>query len=236
MEEASIASLTLRVNRLERECRRWRWLGASAALCTALLLCIGGARSQDPAPPAPPNGVTALDKERRARAVLDVLGDGTPYLAFYDAKGLCRLRLYLSQDGSPVLGCFDKHGGERLTLGLSRESPVLTMFDQGGQERVSISAATGGPDGLSVKDREERSRLILEVGADNSASVRLNGEDGKPRFAIANGTGGRVGLNAWDVGGKYRVGLGITPNGESDLTLIGADGRPLLRVPPQAAD
>ena len=71
-------------------------MSTSAVLGAVLVLFIGGAQIQDLAPPTPPNGVIVLDKQKRARAILDVLPDGTPYLAFYDAKGLSRLRLSLA--------------------------------------------------------------------------------------------------------------------------------------------
>ena len=44
MEENPIASLTLRMQRLERECRRLRWLGISVVLSAILVFFIGGAR------------------------------------------------------------------------------------------------------------------------------------------------------------------------------------------------
>jgi hypothetical protein len=144
MEGNPIASPTLRMQRLERECRRLRWLGISGVLSAMLVVVIGGAQIQDLAPPSPSSGVTVLDKAKNARAALDVGPDGPPYLALYDAKGISRLMLYLSPDGTPISGGFDKDGGARVSLGLSKESPILSLFDQGGKERVSIASVRGG--------------------------------------------------------------------------------------------
>lgn len=108
MGSVSIDAITGRLDRLERQIRRWRALGLLAVAGALVLLLMGLA----------PSGPPILAAQRFV--VVD--GSGTPRASFG-----------LAADGSPVMGFNDETGMTRVTIGMVRGRPAVRLTSSDGK-------------------------------------------------------------------------------------------------------
>lgn len=125
-----------RLERLEREVRRWRTGGI---LLLAAGMVVGACAMADP--PARELRVETLriaQPNGRDRIVLTAT-PGIPDMTFLDPEGHTRLTLDIADDSRPVLAIseFGQAKG-KLTLGIENGSPVLQLYDREGTRRVTI--------------------------------------------------------------------------------------------------
>jgi hypothetical protein len=145
-----------RLERMERELRRWRWGGA--IVLTLGLVAVAAAMAEPPA------------KELRVQTLRIVESDGTdrivltaekkiPDMTFLDPDGKSRLTLDIAEDHKPVLQ-FAEGGKEkgRMTMGIDEGGPMLQFYDRQGKKRLVFGVPKAGGPALRILDETERTQ------------------------------------------------------------------------------
>ena len=136
--------LTQRLDRLERENRRLKLLGALALLGLAALTLMGQT--------APTPVANTLEAERF------VLRDGA---------GNVRASLGLRPDGTAALALADDTQRERLVLSVTAPGLAgLDLSDRAGQLRAGLNVRADGTAQLSLLDQADRPRVELKSHGD----------------------------------------------------------------------
>lgn len=150
--------MRVRLDRMEREIRHWRW-SALVALPVLVVLVAGGMAG----PPAKELSVGTLrivDQAGKDRIVLTA-ATGIPDMTFLDPSGKSRLTLDIADDQRPVL-LFSESGQEsgRLTIGLEEEGvPMLQLYDGSGKKRLTFGVPKEGGPVLRVLDKDGRLKV-----------------------------------------------------------------------------
>lgn len=145
-----------RLDRLERQLRRWR--RGALALAGVTALAVAGAMAQPPAKELTVKKLRVVDDAGKDRIVLSadpVEAD----LTFFDPSGKSRLTIDVAKDRRPVLQFSDDANKEssRMTLGLEDEGhPALTLYDGSGRRRVTFGIGKQGGPVLRVLDENGR--------------------------------------------------------------------------------
>jgi len=123
-----------RLERLERENKWMRRIGAVAVAVAAAVFLVGQGKDKE-LPDLEVRSLTVKDEDGRTRAMLATLSDGLPYLSLSDKDGRPRAVLTTLLNGSPVLSLCDKDGKRRALLALRSVdgSPRLHLFDAKGK-------------------------------------------------------------------------------------------------------
>jgi hypothetical protein len=125
-----------RLDRMDREIRRWR-LGGIATLVLATVL-VAVAMADPPPKELRVETLRIVDQSGRERIVLTAV-PGVPDMTFLDANGQTRLTLDIADDSKPVLVISESGQAKgRLTLGIENGSPTLQLYDRDGVKRVTI--------------------------------------------------------------------------------------------------
>jgi hypothetical protein len=125
-----------RLERMERQLRRWR-LGGVLALCLAVV-GVAGAMAQAPARELSVETLRIVQHDGKERLILTA-DPGRPDMSFLDPTGRSRLTLDIAGDEKPVLAIAESgHEKGRLTIGIENGSPMLKLYDQAGKLRVTI--------------------------------------------------------------------------------------------------
>jgi len=161
MDQPSFEAVVKRLERVERENRRWRVAGLFVMVALASVLVMGQAR--------PPTTVEAREfivrtTEGNRVMRLSAGPGGQPSLAFFDQQGEARILMYLYDrgtpgfsllaappskatlhlaaygDGTPRIDWTDDNGSVRAKMGLSSrgltnvdQSPYIVFLDQNGE-------------------------------------------------------------------------------------------------------
>ncbi|WP_165246593.1 hypothetical protein [Paludisphaera soli] len=192
-----LEQLEAATRRLELERRRWRIVGTALTVGVGLLVTAGAAMRETPAT-IEAGEFVLRDPEGKARAALTIRPDGTPGLAFYDAKE--RMRLSLD------LGSKEQGGGD---------TPGVNVYGEEGELRAALTIRPDGTPGLGFFDKDRNPRLSLDMAADDSTGVNIYGPGGTLRAAMAIRPDGTPGLGLFDEAGRVVQSVDI-----------GADGTP----------
>ncbi len=131
MNDPTLVTLTQRLDRLEKQTRWWKAIGAVALAALALVL-LAGARSEKVAEKVVTKRLIIVDKDRQPRAVLEVVElqpEGAPVLSFLTKDHAVRLSLGLSVGGDSRLSLLDKEGKRQAML----FSNSLALVESGGK-------------------------------------------------------------------------------------------------------
>jgi hypothetical protein len=124
-----------RLDRMERQLRRWR-VGGVLALCLAVV-AVAGAMAEAPDKELSVETLRIVH-EGKERLILTAK-PGVPDMAFLDPKGQTRLTLDIAGDEKPVLAISESgHERGRLTIGIENGSPMLRLYDREGKLRVTM--------------------------------------------------------------------------------------------------
>jgi len=148
----------IRLDRMERELRRWRIGGTFALALTAV--AVAGAMSA-PADKDKELRVTTLrivDRDGKDRMVLTA-EPKVPDMTFLDPAGKGRLTLDIAEDRKPVLSFSESGNESRLTLGIEEGAPVLNLYDQAGKKRVTFGIPKDRGALIRVLDENERLKM-----------------------------------------------------------------------------
>jgi hypothetical protein len=217
MMQATLDTLTQRLDRLERKVRWWKGLGTTTAAALGVLLLLGAA------PPGAP-----VQDEVRAKLVTLV-----------DAAGYTRAAWFVGTDGEVNLSFFDKgpstaHTGlSRVHLWLRANSAGITFSDRGKGPQAALSVITGTPH-IALRGDDGKPRVLLalspehggslnfydksgpNVGAFTETTITLHGPDSRSRVALSRTSRGAL--------------LDLTGDGKSRATLATLDDAPALEL------
>src|SRR5712691_11139430 len=166
-----------RLERLERDSRRWKALTTLAMGALSLVLLIGAGK----------NGKTSVPSEIQARAFVLVDRDGTPLarlgllphgawgLGFYDQGKKSRIVLSMEGDGSSSLSLFGKDGKGSMLLHASGSGAAsLRLVDTTWKTRATLATWPEGSPFLQLLDRAGKDRVLLrhtEVSATATGEI-----------------------------------------------------------------
>ncbi|RPH76860.1 MAG: hypothetical protein EHM88_18855 [Candidatus Rokuibacteriota bacterium] len=151
MSEAVDLSMAQRVERLERDQRRWRRLATAAGIGLVAVALMG----QKP----PPRIVEAerfilRDAAGRIRAELGVDTEQSVALRFKDADSMPKLSV-ATENGSSVVVLNEQGGRVRAGLvTLPHGAPALTLYDPNGKNRAELALTRDGAPALTILDRD----------------------------------------------------------------------------------
>jgi hypothetical protein len=151
-------TLEQRLEKLERENRWTRRIGAVAVAAAAVLLLVGQGRQTE--------GWHLVAKS----------------VTINDAAGRPRIRLG-QERGPPQLVFLDASGRPHITLGETSTGPLLRFRDKN-EVRVVLSADYDGSASLLLTDAAGKSRCGLGTDPDGSPSVEIRDEDGDLRAVL----------------------------------------------------
>lgn len=133
MNEYTMETLVIRVERLERENRQWKRAGAVALAGIVALGLMGQTTSGAVAKVVEAKEFILRDSKGDTRAVLALGPDGSVGLGLSDETGTARAWLSLGPQGSPSFALFDRAARPRATLRLWPDGvPRLALNDQKG--------------------------------------------------------------------------------------------------------
>jgi hypothetical protein len=231
-------SLSARLDRLERESRRWKRVALGSWVTIAALFLLG----QSPPRPGGPGRAVEADPfvfgTRGAGLALRSGGRPTaPRLALHDPAGRARATLAVGADGAPALTLLDTAGTTvRATLLVGPDgAPGFARFDPAGTPRLAVALFHGSPAGRPTSGAEPSP---LVVTYDAAGVVRttfgIRGSDagleladkGIARTVLKVQPDGTPDLLLRDGAGRGRAGLCVLPDGTPALNLNGTGGRP----------
>lgn len=235
-------AVSARLDRLEREGRRWRRAALGSWLAIAALLLLGQSPTRPPRPVSPARTVEAerfvlRDARGRAGATLGSDADDTPRLTLHDPNGQPRAVLMVGAGGAPGLTLLDTDGVTvRAALVVGPDgAPGLALFDPAGKPRLAAALFHGSAPGRSTGGREPAPAI---VAYDAAGVVRttfgIRGADAALELADGRGTArtvlrvqpdGTPDLLLRDGDGRNRAGLSVLADGTPTLNLNGIDGR-----------
>ena len=230
MNNSAFDILSDRVNRLERENRRLKWVGA-VILIAAAGLSIWSARRETKNRSIEGERIILHDKKGKMLALLEGDKDGLPNLAFYGKEGRAQIKIGIDQVGGPNIDLqgVDEKGGVGMSVTTGGASS-LVITEPGG-EYITLVAA-GKPDHSAALDIGN-----WEKGDDFSVFVR-NGEstihfltENKGLLAIGKGKDGAADIVVPDNDGKTRLILGRGPDGSAYLKRFDKDGKVTFQLP-----
>jgi hypothetical protein len=235
-------TVSARLERLEREGRRWRRVALGSALALAALLLLGQGPARAPRPASPARTVEAerfvlRDARGRAGATLGWDADDTPRLALLDPAGRPRAVLAIGAGGAPGLTLYDTDGVTvRAALVVGPDgAPGFALFDPAGKPRLAAALFHRSSATRATGAREPAPALVAyDAAGVVRATFGIRGSDAGFELADARGTArtilrvqpdGTPDLAMRDGEGHSRAGLSVLADGTPVLNLNGADGR-----------
>ncbi|MFQ5684928.1 MAG: hypothetical protein ACE5HC_16870 [Candidatus Binatia bacterium] len=215
MNEAALEGLTQRLDRMERENRRWKLLGVSAIAAFATVVLMGQS----------PTAMVAKVLEAEKFVVRDTNGNNVAELG--------------SIHGSSFLHLTDKDKSGSVSLSALPDGPRrLQLWDKSGP-RVQLIATQDGEARLRLFDMKGIPRASLDVQADGLPILRLADKNSKTRAELLLTPDDTPLLSFYDrdKGRKFIGGMGVAEDGSMTLALVDKEEQSLaeLRVPPGAA-
>ena len=134
MNQPMMETLVERLDRLERENRRLKWVGSVVLIGITALVLMGQAGPRHVFKIVQAEQFVLRDPSGQTRAVLGTVADGSAGLALYDRDGKDRAKLIVLPDGMSGLIAFDRDGKLRAGTGVTADgSPRLTLYDRDGR-------------------------------------------------------------------------------------------------------
>ncbi len=128
-----------RLERLEREIRWMRRIGAVAVAVAAAVFLIGQGKGEK-LPDLEVRSLTVKDEKGEVRVKLGTANDGSAYIGIHDQAGRVRLSLRTAANGNPHLRLVDQAGKHRALLRTFLDGSVFLALAGG---RLILRAAAG---------------------------------------------------------------------------------------------
>ena len=213
----TIAGLSERLDRLERENRRLKLAGILALAGISAVVLMGQARTGGKVVEAE----KFLLRDARAKVRAELRADGDePELVLLDRNENSRVRLRLEADGRPALVLYGKNNIPSATLGLLGDGwPALVLFGKDGEGSASLEVSPLVSAALHLSDRALKNRIQLLVDREGKPSLSLLDSDKKSRAVL-----GHTELET------SRTGT-VEQRPASSLVLFDKDGKVIWRAP-----
>jgi len=202
--ERAHEDLGRRLERVEREVRRWRRGGAAAVALAVVLVFTGQAGGVGGTVDA--ECFALRDHDGLRRAELKML-HGAPHLTLFDGAAQPRLDLTTGPDGTSTLAFLDAEGRARTGLTATAAGAATLTLGDGARTRVVLTA-----DGAVTS--------LRLVDADGDTGANLLVRDGIRMLAEHDGEG------------RIRQVLGIDADGDPSLVFYDAERRRIGKVGP----
>jgi hypothetical protein len=206
MDKPKIDELVERIERLERENRRWRW-GSGLAMTAGLVVMIGGAQRANDAKVVEAEQFIVRDKDGNERVRLGVGSNGAAGLVLQDKDRKGGIDLVSSSEGRPYLDVWNKTMGH-LMLVATPDRMAVDFLDA---KRVGQIA-------LRIEKPSGNQYLSFLMGGKGSLNLGLN-EDGSG------------GLGIFDSAGQRRTELWQGRDAGPVLRVFDADGKSVVQIP-----
>jgi hypothetical protein len=247
MELPTIEAMAQRLERLERENRRWRRAGIVVALALAALPMIAGASRDDRTTVLEAQRLILKGQDGKVYAELGVLtnkarGTEFPQLSLYDQRGKTRVELAVGPNGFPELRFRDEDQRTRCSLAMLPDGLTQLGFHQKdgwgqlslGSFRDGAGLMLFGPDG---QGRGGRDHGGLFVSSDGSTKLHFftsgSIKDGAQHERVLLGVGAddttTLRLRGETLPGG--IALEVSPQGPGRLKLSNGVGIPLFAAP-----
>ena len=185
-----------RLERLERQNRWMKRIGALGLAVAAAVLLSGQAKGKD-LQDLKARSLTLIDANGKNRVVLadsltliDPYGRNRVVLADYglrvlDINGKTRATLFARGDGSSSLDLYDRNGKMLMALRALRDGlPSLALWDKNGKQGVALRMLGDGSSRLLLYDTNGKKRAALRAFADGSPSLILRDKSGTARAEL----------------------------------------------------
>lgn len=175
-QTVQIDTILQRLERLERENRRWKVFASVAALVCGCLLLLGAANSRGPhiAQEIRARSFVLVDKQGMLVAKLGQLPHGSLGLGFYDEGRKVRLLMGIETDGGSSVSVYGKDGRGSAVLMVEQDGATsLRLLDPRWRIRASLATWPDGSPFLHLSDRDGNNRALLTY---SERSVTPNGE------------------------------------------------------------
>ena len=159
MEFLAITEMHRRLERLERQCTRWRWTSIACvlALAATVLACAGG---KDVAP----NVIRA--------STLVVLNEA--------GREVIRIGSNPQEGGQGLVEILDKAGKPRARMGLTAsDAPFHMLIGQQLQDQLILDAPQEGGVGMRLQNFKNNSGLLLSTSSEGIGAMGFMGPGGK---------------------------------------------------------
>ena len=216
--------LLRRLDRLERDNRRWRW--GSLALCAGLLGILAVGFACPTVAPAPENVVSAerfvlVGPGGEEYAVLGLDDHGFPNLLLHKDQA----HAFLTVAG-PALSMRGADGKTGAFLGLDpKGSSRLELSSANPQDGIRAAVQTDGSSGIYVVDSSGRERAGLEHLATGASQLTARDAKGNIRAVLGHDAEGAVSSLLLDELGRRRIGMIVAPDGTPTLATEDEQGR-----------
>ncbi len=134
MEQLKLDELTGRIERMERQIRRWKTFGIAATAALGLVALLAGPNGRDARAAEPKEYNITLPPEVFLSGTAQSAGEiRARRVVIVDKKGRVRGKLQVSENGSPSLKLFSKGGQTQVKLTVKAGSPRLVLYDKLGR-------------------------------------------------------------------------------------------------------
>jgi hypothetical protein len=228
-------TLEQRLDRLERENRWMRRIGAVGVAVAAAVFLIGQGNGP---PDLVVRSLKVVDKDGKVCIELVTTAAGSPILRLKDNSGKTRVAMVVPRDGLSYTGLYlrDKDGKLRVVLDGDLDGSLMLFKD--GKLRVKIG---GGVPFLKLQDENGKLRALLRMGAlslwanyrEHGIELRTNSAgstlhlhtDTWPRVKLSTAADGSPSLSLSDKDGRTRALLATFPDGSPGLSLYDKDSK-----------
>jgi len=213
-------ALVQRIERLEAENRRLRWVGLAIAFA-ACALSAGGAALQEP---------TTIETEKLAivvqggatRASIATTSEGYPTISLRNEHGQSGLFALQGSDQSVSVALYDD-STDRLWLALSPNgTPYLKMYDGKDRERLHLGIDGNESSRLDLTDGGDNSRASLVLPPDQDPMLAFCDKEGTLRLAVDSAVEKRPGIMLFD--NRKDMMRGFFGLGQDDLAALAIRG------------
>ncbi len=162
MNEPTMDKLVQRLDRLERENRRLKRIGALVVVGIAAVVLMGQARLSKVAKVIEAEKFVLRDTSGQIGAILFTVDGGSPHLEFRDKKRNLRITLGVLGDVGH-LSLFSENGNSAITLrALPDGSPHLQFYDKDGNTRAVLGSTSPRTMSIETKRRPESSLVLFD--------------------------------------------------------------------------
>jgi hypothetical protein len=210
--------LAERIERLERQCCRWRWVGTATALALAVALtAVAAWRIQ------PPTEIRA----------------GSLWIVGERGQALIRLGSSNREKDSGLIEFLDESGRPRMVMALANtQAPpsdkgngLIELLDGSGRPCLLMGVAMSHTPFLKLLGGEGRDELALDAGGERSAGITLKDLKRDSGIMLAKTPEGIAGLGFMSPGGKLVLEMGAKADGVARLLIRDVEGKELVRLP-----
>jgi len=127
--------LVQRLDRLERENRRFKWVGSMVLVTIAAFLVMGQAKSSNVPKVIEAEKFVLRDKSGKVFAALQTEAKNEPALNLYDKNGKVRVTLGIMEIGNPMPHRFlyDANEKFRVKLAVLDDAAIMYLHDKDGR-------------------------------------------------------------------------------------------------------